>query len=242
MLVSELKEYERNNKIHKDVNVNEIVKSIQANSYIAPIIVDENGVIIAWHGRKKALEKLWVKEADILMVEGLSEIQKKDYRIRDNKLTELSEWDMWNLELELNEIGSEELSELFAWWLEEEESSEEWESKYTKKIEAPIYEPWDTEWALQDLCDKTKADKFIDRIKAVKMPNDVKAFLIDAASRHMVFNYKRIADFYAGQPKEIQELMESLALVIIDFDRAIEEWYIQISESFLQESDDDANG
>lgn len=55
------------------------------------------------------------------------------------------------------------------------------------------------------------------------MPNDVKAFLIDAASRHMVFNYKRIADFYAGQPKEIQELMESLALVIIDFDRAIEE-------------------
>lgn len=47
MLVSELKEYERNNKIHKDVNVNEIVKSIQANSYIAPIIVDENGVIIA---------------------------------------------------------------------------------------------------------------------------------------------------------------------------------------------------
>ena len=62
--VSDLKWYEKNNKKHWK-NVDEIVKSIQANTYIAPIIVDENNVILAWHGRKLALDKLQVSEAEV---------------------------------------------------------------------------------------------------------------------------------------------------------------------------------
>lgn len=51
-----------------------------------------------------------------------------------------------------------------------------------------------------------------------------------AATRHIVFNYERIADYYASASKEVQELMEQSALVIIDFDKAIEQGFVQLND------------
>lgn len=53
-------------------------------------------------------------------------------------------------------------------------------------------------------------------------------FLIDAARRHNVFNYERIADYYAHATPEMQQLMERSALVIIDFEKAIEYGYVKL--------------
>ena len=107
--------YEKNNKIHGE-NVDKIVQSIQRNTYIAPIIIDENNVILAWHGRYEAMKKLQQKEIWVIKVIGLSEIQKKDYRLSDNKIAELSLWNIGNIKAELDEIDIPELSELFELW------------------------------------------------------------------------------------------------------------------------------
>ena len=61
-----------------------------------------------------------------------------------------------------------------------------------------------------------------------------KNFLIDAARRHNVFDYSKIADYYAHASKEMQELMEKSALVIIDFEKAIELGYVKLNDNITQ--------
>jgi len=103
--LSEIIPYERNNKIHTDRDINEVIKSIQKNWYIAPIIVDEKNIILAWHGRTLALRKMWIKQIEVVKVYWLSEKQKKDYRIRDNTTSLLAEFDLENLKIELESLG-----------------------------------------------------------------------------------------------------------------------------------------
>ena len=111
--LSELKEYSRNNKVHTDKDISEIVKSIQKCTYISPICVDENFEIINWHGRKEALKRLWTKEVEVLQITWLSEEQKRKARLLDNKTTNIAEWNIENIKFELEELQDPELNELF---------------------------------------------------------------------------------------------------------------------------------
>ena len=62
-----------------------------------------------------------------------------------------------------------------------------------------------------------------------------KAFLIEAARRHSVFNYEKIADYYAHASVHVQHLMERSALVIIDFEKAIQLGYVRLCEKIQEE-------
>lgn len=69
-----------------------------------------------------------------------------------------------------------------------------------------------------------------------------KDFLRKAAQRHNQFNYKRIAEYYANASAEMQDLMERSALVIIDYDDAIKNGYVQLSSSLEEILGDENDG
>ena len=104
------------------------------------------------------------------------------------------------------------------------------ERKYTTKIEAPIYEPKNKKPHLLELYDMSKTSRLIREIKMADISDQEKVFLIEAAKRHTVFNYENIADYYSHASKEMQNLMERSALVIIDFELAIQLGYVRLSD------------
>lgn len=100
-----------------------MVESINQCGYIAPIIVDEDGVILAGHTRYKALVKLGREAVECIVKEGLTEEQKKKYRLLDNKTNELADWDLSLLAEELDglDFGSLDLD----WGIAEEKEKAE---------------------------------------------------------------------------------------------------------------------
>jgi ParB-like chromosome segregation protein Spo0J len=107
------------------------------------------------------------------------------------------------------------------------------EDKYTTKIETPIYTPTGDEPAISDLTDTTRRDELAAAIAAADIPDDVRAFLLSAAERHVVFDYRNIAEYYAHADADVQRLMEDSALVIIDVNRAIELGYAKLRDDLL---------
>lgn len=111
-----------------------------------------------------------------------------------------------------------------------EEFKDDTTKKYSSKIEAPIYEPKNQKPHVMELYDNTKTLRLITEINNSQLPDEEKKFLIEAAKRHTVFNYEKIADYYAHSSKEVQHLMERSALVIIDFEKAIEYGYVKLCD------------
>jgi len=109
------------------------------------------------------------------------------------------------------------------------------ESKYSNKIEAPIYEPKNIKPNIIELCDKSKANRLINEIEQSNLDSEEKEFLINAAKRHLVFNYEKIADYYAHSSDEMQHLMEKSGLVIIDFEKAVQYGYVNLCEDIRKQ-------
>lgn len=114
--------------------------------------------------------------------------------------------------------------------------------KYSSKVEAPIYEPKNTKPYLEELVDKSKTHRLIKEIDKSSLSYEEKNFLIDAARRHNVFNYEKVADYYAHASKEMQQLMEKSALVIIDFDQAIELGYVKLCNDIRTQYQEEYEG
>lgn len=109
-------------------------------------------------------------------------------------------------------------------------SEGEGDEQYSRKVEAPIYTPKGPKPETQELYDTKRADELLAEIEAADLPEAEKEFLRIAARRHTVLNFKRIAEYYAHSPAPVQRLMENSALVIIDFNRAIELGYVKLSK------------
>ena len=232
--ISELIPAEYNPRYISDEQLVHLKASIQRFEAVEPVLVnmhpDRKNIIISGHQRVKAAKSLGMAEFPCVEL-SLDRDKERELNIRMNKNTGGWDWD----EL-ANHFDTEELTE---WGFTEDElfsnstfEAEEnlGEDPYTKKIESPVYEPKGEKPEITELYNNEKFKILVQKIEKSKAPNDIKEFLKICASRHIVFDYANIADFYAHSDKEIQGLMEESALVIIDFKSAIKNGYVRLSD------------
>lgn len=96
--------YEKNTKVHDEKQIIQIADSIECFGFNNPVIVDENGVLLAGHGRLCAARMLDMDKIPVVRLTHLNEFEKKAYRIADNKLSELGKFDTDMLKLEFSDI------------------------------------------------------------------------------------------------------------------------------------------
>lgn len=103
--ISDLRPDPRNPRTHSPKQVRQIARSISSFGFNVPILVDGEGQVIAGHGRLLACKDLGWEEVPTIALEHLTEAQVKAYRIADNRLTEISEWDDRLLAEQLKELS-----------------------------------------------------------------------------------------------------------------------------------------
>ncbi len=227
--INKLKPNQANPRIIKDKKFKKLIKSIKEFPEmldLRPIVVAEDMTILGGNMRYKACIDAGLKEVPVTIAKGLTDAQKQEFIVKDNVGFGEWEWDML-----ANEWDSVQLAE---WgldvWENQDDVIEEEDETYTRKIVAPTYEPKNKKPELEDLFNTDKADELIHKIKQAKLSEEETLFLSHCALRHTVYDYSKIADFYAHSSKEIQKLMEDSALVIIDFDKAIENGYVKLTK------------
>lgn len=135
--INELKPYENNSRTHDESQIKQICESIKEYGWTNPVLIDENNMIIAGHGRVEGGKKLNIKEVPCIVLSGLTDAQKKAYVIADNKMalnagwneellkTELENLKELDFDLELTGFNIDELDELFKQDEEEKEIIED---------------------------------------------------------------------------------------------------------------------
>lgn len=224
--------YERNAKEHTDKQISNIANSINRFGWQQDIVITSDNVLVIGHGRRLAALKIGCempyhvidKTADELTDEDIREL-----RIADNQTNAETGMDWYALEAELEDLSFDGFDFEFGFDFDsedQEEQNDEEDTTYTSKTDIPQYEPSGNEVGLDECCDKSKYKELLQEIEYSGLEENEKAFLCLAAARHLQFNYKKIADYYASNAsEEMQRLMEKSALVIIDYNDAIKNGY-----------------
>ena len=105
--IKDLVPYARNSRTHSDDQVAQIAASIREWGWTQPILVDEDGGVIAGHGRLLAARQLGLDTVPVTVAAGWTDAQKRAYVIADNKLALNAGWDEEMLRIELEELSGE---------------------------------------------------------------------------------------------------------------------------------------
>lgn len=100
---TDIKPYDKNPR-KNDGAVDMVANSIKEFGFKVPIIVDKNNIIVAGHTRHKAAKKLGLKEVPVIIADDLTDEQIKAFRLADNKVGEIAEWDFDLLGEELDNL------------------------------------------------------------------------------------------------------------------------------------------
>jgi DNA modification methylase len=156
--IDRLRPYERNPRTHSEAQVDQIAASMVEFGWTNPVLVDEQGGILAGHGRLLAARKLGLADVPVIRFEHLSEAQKRAYLIADNQLALQAGWDdallaeelAWlrdeRFDLDLMGFDATELERLLT-LADGEAASDEAEDDVPEPPEDPVSRPGDL-WVL----------------------------------------------------------------------------------------------
>jgi hypothetical protein len=231
---SDLKEWEKNPREIDKGNYERLKKQIQRLGQYKPLLVNQDMIVLGGNMRLKVYREMGIENAWIGQVETHNEDEMLEYALSDNDragkyieaelLALIRETD---IDLELYKVDLGRAYALIDLLKEEEES-------YSKKIVPPTYEPSLVRPELHQLVDTDKAEELRSEIDQADIPAEVKNFLYLATTRHYVFNYSLIADYYAHADLSTKSLFERSALVIIDLNQAIAGGFVRLTKNLME--------
>ena len=233
-------------------DIGAISQSLQAHGQYRPITYQKStGRILAGNHTWKAAKALgWTK------IVASAKVCDDDEAIRiliaDNRTSDLADYDDAGLAELLKELADttnglegtlfdgDSLDQLLN-DLNNDSLEIDPNSKYSQAVKVPQYEIVGEQPQTSELADHSRAEKLQKQIEQSDLPDDLRQFLFAATTRHIVFNYAKIAEFYPHQTPEVQKLMEQSVLIIIDADDAIANGYATFDQTItdLRELDDD---
>lgn len=224
-------EFQGNLKKRSKQDIEKIIKSIRNYGFSFPFFIwkyDDINFCLDGHGRILGLNEMKktgeeIPDLPVVYIQAADEDEAKNKLLRLNSQYGIMTADSimefaGDMELNLDELSFPNISF--------DNSIEE--SIYTDKIVSPIYEPRGEKPEISKLVDADKTNGLIAEINNSNVMDDEKTFLILSAQRHLKFNYQNIADYYAHASQEMKHLMEKSALVIIDYEQAIEQGFVDI--------------
>ena len=169
--IAEITPYEKNPR-KNDEAVQYVANSIKEFGFKVPIVIDKNGVIVAGHTRYKAAQELGLEKLPCVIADDLTEEQVKAFRLADNKVGELAEWDFDLLGEELDGIFDIDMLEFgFELNLDENEPQEIEEDEVPEEVETrcklgDIWQLGNHKLICGDSTDPAVIDRLMDGVKA----------------------------------------------------------------------------
>lgn len=261
MKIKDLKQDNNNANKGTEKGQRAIVKSIKNSGIGRSIVIDKNGKIIG--GNKTTLAALEISgdDANVKVIESNGETlivhKRNDLDLDDpdpnNPARQLAYADNITSYLSFNfdneqflkdikngfnilplDIETPDLKDI----LDNAASDLLLENKnndnYIRNVDSPTYEITGEKPTIDKLFSLDKTNILIKEIDKSSITDEEKIFLKYAAYRHIVFNFKNIAEYYAHANKEMQELMENNALVIIDFKKAIDLGFVELTKEIAE--------
>ena len=107
--IGELIPYTGNARTHSDKQIAQIAASIRQFGFTNPVLIDEDGSIVAGHGRVAAAKQLGIAEVPTIVLGHLTPAERRAYVIADNRLAELAGWDREILKIEFQALAEMDL-------------------------------------------------------------------------------------------------------------------------------------
>ena len=240
--IDDIKKYENNPRRNIKKNVDIVKESINNYGMNVPLVIDDDNTIICGHVRFEACKELGFKTLPCVRVENLTEEQIKAYRLVDNRTSQFFDWDIKKLYEEMKDLNLSKNFKFDDFFIQRPKDL----NPYTQKIDVVKYdyipdgkeeEKGENEQKpkinVSSLYNGEKVKQLNVKISSLDISEEERSFLLATATRFYDFNFKNIANYYALASKEIQEVMEELALVIVDYNRAIELGFVKLNKTIL---------